>query len=155
MNNRNTSGWHLILEALVEDPSLLKDEQALTRVMTDLVGVLRMKPLAPPRCWQVPLDEGLLASEQDEGGITGFCVITTSHISIHTWPLRRRFSMDVFSCRPFDEGAALQFIADRLRVSAMNATWVERTWPSAGPAVVRQLDAQGKDRKTEGTSQAA
>ena len=30
------------------------------------------------------------------GGITGFCLIAESHVSIHTWPEKKYFSLDVF-----------------------------------------------------------
>jgi S-adenosylmethionine decarboxylase len=39
---------------------------------------------------------------EDEGGVTGVCVLSTSHCTIHTWPLRPFFVMDVYSCRDFD-----------------------------------------------------
>ncbi len=39
---------------------------------------------------------------EDEGGITGCLILSTSHITIHTWPLRRHTQLSVYSCRDFD-----------------------------------------------------
>ena len=47
----------------------------------------------------------------DEGGVTGICVLSTSHCSIHTWPLRPFFVMDVYSCRDFDPADRLAALA--------------------------------------------
>jgi S-adenosylmethionine decarboxylase len=48
---------------------------------------------------------------EDEGGVTGICVLSTSHCSIHTWPLRPFFVLDVYSCRDFDASIVDDLIA--------------------------------------------
>jgi S-adenosylmethionine decarboxylase len=40
---------------------------------------------------------------KDPGGITGFVLISESHISIHTFADRGFFTMDVYSCRNFED----------------------------------------------------
>ena len=37
--------------------------------------------------------------DKDGGGVTGFVLIAESHISIHTFPLRRFASADVYTCQ--------------------------------------------------------
>lgn len=39
---------------------------------------------------------------EDEGGVTVVGVLSTSHASIHTWPARGFFVLDVYSCRDFE-----------------------------------------------------
>jgi S-adenosylmethionine/arginine decarboxylase-like enzyme len=51
---------------------------------------------------------------EDEGGVTGVCVLSTSHCSIHTWPLRSFFVMDVYSCRDFDPSAVEKHLTERV-----------------------------------------
>jgi hypothetical protein len=51
---------------------------------------------------------------EDEGGVTGVCVLSTSHCSIHTWPLRPFFVMDVYSCRDFEPALIEQHVARTL-----------------------------------------
>ena len=40
--------------------------------------------------------------EKINHGVSGFVMIAESHISIHTYPNRKVFYMDVFSCKDFD-----------------------------------------------------
>ena len=42
--------------------------------------------------------------EKDNEGISAFCLITTSHISLHSWEKRdpNLLQLDVYSCKDFD-----------------------------------------------------
>ena len=51
---------------------------------------------------------------EDEGGVTGVCVLSTSHCTIHTWPLRPFFVMDVYSCRDFEPADVEQHLVQKL-----------------------------------------
>ena len=127
--NRAMAGWHLIVDATVADPIPISSADHLRDTLTELVDLLGMQILDGPRMTEVDLEPARIELDEDEGGITGYCLITTSHISIHTWPLRGRFSFDAFSCRPFDRDAALRFIRERLSVDQESVTWIERHWP--------------------------
>jgi S-adenosylmethionine/arginine decarboxylase-like enzyme len=41
-------------------------------------------------------------------------VLSTSHCSIHTWPLRPFFVMDVYSCRDFEPARVEEHLAKSL-----------------------------------------
>lgn len=130
--NSTQAGWHLILDAHVEPgkADLLKSGDFIKQVILGLVKLLGMKVLAGPEVHEVPVDRSKLWSEEDEGGITAMCVITTSHISIHTWPVRHRFSMDIFSCKPFDKDAAEDYIKAQFHVTSRWRHDINRIWPS-------------------------
>jgi len=50
---------------------------------------------------------------EDEGGISVLALISTSHIALHGWPNRRRFMLDVVSCKPFSTASLyIHTIAD-------------------------------------------
>ena len=125
------AGWHLKIQAMVaeEHANLLSDASYLDATFRDLIRLLDMKILKEPAFAEVPLDSEKLATNEDEGGVTGTVVITTSHGAIHTWPLRRRFAMDIFSCKEFSEDKALAFICDRLRVVKELHDFERRYWP--------------------------
>jgi len=57
----------------------------------------------------------------EDWGVSGFVIIAESHISVHTFPEKQYFSIDIFSCKEFDQDKALEFIkeffkTDRLEV---------------------------------------
>src|SRR5437867_3051767 len=95
-------GRHLLIDGLCDESAPLADASRLEGMFRRLVRTLDMEILVQPVTKEVPLEPEKLVTGSDEGGITSFCVITTSHMSIHTWPLRRFFSMDVYSCKDFD-----------------------------------------------------
>ena len=42
-------------------------------------------------------------------GVTGIVLIAESHISIHTFPKEGYFTMDIYSCKPFDTQETLDY----------------------------------------------
>jgi len=111
----------LVLDGVTTDPSCF-NEANLRAWMLETARALDMNIILGPIFKDVELDPSKLTGDvfQDEGGISGICMISTSHISIHCWPLRKEFLADVFSCRPFDTMGAIkvanQFLSvDRLR----------------------------------------
>jgi len=81
----------------------------------------------------LPLDESKLKSDvfQDEGGITGSCIISTSHMALHAWPIRGFLSLDVFSCKDFDVGRAMAIIHDHMGLASINVMNLDRVKPAA------------------------
>ena len=110
---------------------LCYNKATLTDTFKKLAEALEMKIIMGPDFLEVPLDETKLQSNkfQDEGGITGMCVISTSHMSIHCWPIRKCFSMDVFSCKDFDANKAKEIIWNLLGVEEGNLVAINRYFP--------------------------
>jgi S-adenosylmethionine decarboxylase len=126
-----SAGTHLIIDGYVRDASVFEATR-LESMFRRLVSALDMQILSGPTFVEVPLDESKLGGGtfQDEGGITGSCIISTSHIAIHCWPLRHFFSMDVFSCKDFNTTRALSIIHEALDLSAnVNITNLNRVDP--------------------------
>ena len=95
-----------------------------------------MKSLLPAHMIEVELDIEKTAGDTDDGGITGVGVLSTSHISIHTWPLTRRFSFDLYSCRTFDPEFVLEYLNDNLGILDAKVTVVERQTPEPKTGVI-------------------
>jgi len=127
------SGRHLILDGYVKDSSVFTSER-LTSLFQNLADALDMKIIQGPTFLEVPLDESKLKSDvfQDEGGITGSCIISTSHMALHAWPLRGYFSADVFSCKDFDVSRAMAVLHDHLGLGNVNVINLDRTKPASG-----------------------
>lgn len=108
----------------VGSPDELRSIEGVERFLTDLVEALGMRCLGQPHTYEVEEEIEKLGVEpfEDEGGVTGVCVLSTSHCALHTWPLRSFFVMDVYSCRDFDVDvvramARERFGATRLRIT--------------------------------------
>lgn len=84
---------------------LLGDPDVVRAFLRDLVDSVGMRLLGLPQIYEVEVDLRKRGQEpfEDEGGVTGVAVLSTSHASIHTWPASHFFSADLYSCRMFDE----------------------------------------------------
>jgi S-adenosylmethionine decarboxylase len=104
--------------------SRMGDAKIVETMLVDLVDVLGMRILDKAHMYEVETEISKLGVEpfEDEGGVTGVCVLSTSHCSIHTWPLRPFFVMDVYSCRDFDTAEVERFLAARLGAYDLQVT---------------------------------
>jgi len=134
MGHTSSAGLHLIADGYVENPSVFTRE-TIERLFSQVVSALDMKALDLPHIYEVPVDPEVLKRVQetgkfeDEGGITAVCVISTSHLSIHCWPLQSFFSLDVFSCKSFNSDVAFSIIREVLGVKQANVTVLQRRRP--------------------------
>lgn len=85
-------------------PNLLRDTAVIERYLCGLCSAIGMRKIAGPHTVVVDEEAAKLEGEwfADEGGVTSVLVLSTSHICIHTWPLRERLEVDCYSCRDFD-----------------------------------------------------
>jgi S-adenosylmethionine decarboxylase len=104
------------------DPFRLRRPQEIRRFLEDLIRALEMRILGEPVVYEVEQDIQKLGKEpfEDEGGVTGIAVLSTSHVAIHTWPLRAKtnremFVLDIYSCRDFKNSAVTVLVKERFR----------------------------------------
>jgi S-adenosylmethionine decarboxylase len=148
-------GLHLIVDGLVESPKKVFSEKNLKALMLRLVEDLDMQLIWGPKFKRVKLEPTKLTGDvfQDEGGISGVCMIGTSHISVHVWPLRRFVHMDVFSCKTFDERKAVETIHEFLQPEAINVQSVRRSQndllPISDPKSAQRKGLRRKDGGSE------
>jgi S-adenosylmethionine/arginine decarboxylase-like enzyme len=123
------------MDAYVHDEKSFYVEN-LTLLFHELVGALGMKMLREPEFVEVPIDREkfeyskLTGDFKDSGGTTGFALISTSHLSMHCWPLEKFISIDVFSCKPFDADQAVHIIERILNVSRAEKIIIQRKKPA-------------------------
>jgi S-adenosylmethionine decarboxylase len=105
-------------------PDLLGNAKVVESMLRELIGILGMRMLGEPHLYEVETEIAKLGVEpfEDEGGVTGVCVLSTSHCAIHTWPLRPFFVLDVYSCRDFEPTAVEQHLAARLGAHDLQVT---------------------------------
>jgi S-adenosylmethionine decarboxylase len=91
-------GTHLLLLLSgVEKAAALDSPVGLCDFLVDLVGKIGMRVLDGPRAVTESTDE-------DKYGHSAVIILYESHAAVHTYPARRSLFLDVFSCKPFDDG---------------------------------------------------
>lgn len=134
MGEQKSAGVHMIIDGYVHDPKTFTRD-AIEAMFSKVISALEMKALGKPQVYEVPVDPIVLervkktGKFEDEGGITAVVVISTSHLSIHCWPLQKFFSMDTFSCKSFDSDLAYSIVKETLGVSKSNVTILHRRRP--------------------------
>src|SRR5215469_8678313 len=99
-------GRHLKVLGRAE-PDRIGSAHVVEELLRELIEILGMRLLGEPHLYEVETEIEKLGVEpfEDEGGVTGVCVLSTSHCAIHTWPLRPYFVLDIYSCRDFEPSA--------------------------------------------------
>ena len=69
--------------------------------LNDLPTIIGMTKITQPYVFPY---EGL---KKEDKGITGYVIIAESHISIHTFPIKKYVFIDIFSCKPFNTNQAI------------------------------------------------
>ncbi|MBI5147553.1 MAG: adenosylmethionine decarboxylase [Parcubacteria group bacterium] len=109
-------GKHYLVEVVARESRNMGNKKFIEKLMTEIVEKLSMTALKRPDIFKFP----------HPGGITGFHLIAESHVSIHTWPEKKYFSLDVFSCRDFDEKKVQEIIYRKFRVADYYHETIER-----------------------------
>jgi S-adenosylmethionine decarboxylase len=121
------NGLHLVVDGTVQDP-IVFSEHHLRELFLAMARTLDMRIIDGPRFKEIPVDPAKMDGEgfRDEGGISAYAMISTSHMSIHCWPLRGVFMLDVFSCKPFDDEKALALLKKMLGVRTHSGATIPR-----------------------------
>lgn len=135
-----SAGVHVTIDAYVRDASVFTDN-TLRSLFKKLASALDMTIIHGPEFVEVPINPETLKRSQetgifeDEGGITGICVVSKSHISCHCWPLQKFFSLDIFSCGEFKPSIALNIVREQLGVIQEDVLIHNRRKPLEGSEI--------------------
>ena len=127
----------------------MRNVDAIRSFLEEMVAELGMRCLGAPHMYEVREEISKLGVEpfEDEGGVTGVVVLSTSHCAVHTWPLRMRFVMDIYSCRDVDSDTVERvvqkyFSPHQLRMTDVShALDLEPAWPAEDPGGVLAAEA--------------
>ena len=84
------SGSAWLVDAYGCDPERLRSTAGLEALFGGIVADLGLHPIGPPRWHVFP----------SPGGVTGFLLLSESHLSVHTFPERGFAALDLYCCRP-------------------------------------------------------
>ena len=62
----------------------------------------------------------------DQQGVTVLCLLSESHISIHTWPEEGRAAVDVYTCGDSNPKIGCDIIIEQLYATDHKLTYIER-----------------------------
>jgi len=97
-------GRHLLIDFFGVDPVMLTDRQTLSRCLTDAARAAGLTPVSEPAL-----------HEFEGGGITGFVLLSESHIALHSYPELKFLAFDIFTCGKSDPGSAVDVFRKILR----------------------------------------
>ena len=93
---------HLILKGIMTFQLTVNE---VKNVIQSLVEKLGMKYVET-----MPTNPMVAYEPNENCGVTGIAIITTSHIVIHTWDDTKYFQADIYSCKDFDEKVVVELI---------------------------------------------
>jgi S-adenosylmethionine decarboxylase len=86
-------GIEWVIDATGCDAESLRDADTLDRLFAALIAAGRLTPVGPAVWHRFP----------HPGGLTGFQVLTESHLACHTFPEHGSLCVNIFCCVPRDE----------------------------------------------------
>ena len=107
MNHKPNRRFHLIMDIVDVEPEKLNDKNFLINLIYKLAKLVNMRILLGPKA---------IKGVDENPGLTAFCIIDFSHISIHTFTRTNEFYLDIFSCKPFNKNKVIQYIKKILNV---------------------------------------
>ncbi len=112
-------GQHLLIDAFNCNAEKINNKKLIRIFLKDLVEKIHMEILANPKVYSAALKQ--------PGGKTGFVIITTSHISIHTFTDGNYFWLDVLSCKPFNIDVVVKAIEKEFECEIESQTIMRKT----------------------------
>ena len=111
-------GSHLLLDCYGANPKALQDSDLIYQFLDELPAMIGMEKVEVPHV--VSFDD------PEKAGVTGIIMIITSHISIHTYSLKKCFFLDVFSCKDFDPEIVIAKAKETFEFTSSASKFVER-----------------------------
>ena len=108
---------HLIIDGFGGSVEKMWDREIVRDFLFEYPNALGMTRITEPSVLEYN------GPHEEDAGVSGFVIIAESHISIHTFPGRQYVNIDIFSCKSFDDQAALED-ARRLFDLTEVKTWV-------------------------------
>ena len=116
-----TKTFHIIFDAIDCDKEMISDEKFIFNLLLEIPKLIEMKILSGPNI--------IKDYDQKNLGITGFAIISYSHISIHTFTKTREIFVDIFSCKEFDYQKVRTYLYNKLNISEHKVQTQEINYP--------------------------
>jgi len=111
---------HVMLDLYGCNAELLADEALLRQVLDEYPTRIGMVKVSPVELRDIKTSNPL------DDGFSGFVIIATSHISLHTWPPYGMVNIDIFSCEDFDAQETIIYAQTMFQTDDVEIHAVER-----------------------------
>ena len=117
-------GQHLLADLYDVASDRLADAGLLADCLDDAARRGGMKPIGTP-----------VLHRFQGGGLTGYLLLSESHIALHTYPEHQYLALDIFSCGRADSKAALSVFLTALEPGRKQITTAVRGAEISGTAI--------------------
>ena len=114
--------YHLLLDFYGCADASLNDENLLKEVFSRLSKLMDLQIIAGPVIVRYIGREGSPSGE----GLSGFMVVAESHVSIHTDIRTGYASIDVYSCKKFDQDSVINYLLEVFKPEKMEKKFILR-----------------------------
>ncbi len=114
--------YHLLLDFYGCADDSLNDESLLKEVFSRLSKLMDLQIIAGPVIVRYIGREGSPSGE----GLSGFMVVAESHVSIHTDIRTSYASIDVYSCKKFDQDSVINYLLEVFKPEKMEKKFILR-----------------------------
>ena len=119
------TGVEWVIDARGCDPARLIDPSVLAGLFDGIIDDLSLHVVGTP-VWHV---------FPGTGGMTGLCLLSESHLAVHTFPEHGSLCLNVFCCRPRGDWDVEARLARHVGAGDVDVRRVERTY-GALPALL-------------------
>ena len=107
---------HVMFDFYGANQHQLDDIKHVNDLLTRLCFSLDLQPICPPQL--IPYYYGKV---KEDIGVSAFILLEGGHVTIHTFPLRECYFVDIFAETDFDDNAAYQFFLKELPFDEKNS----------------------------------
>lgn len=120
------NGTEWLVEARGGDPARLADQRVLEDIFNQIIGDLDLHVVGSPVWHTFP----------HPGGVTGLCLLSESHLTVHTFPEHGSACFNLFCCTPRAEWPFAQRLRESLGATNVSVRRVTREY-SGQPVIAR------------------
>lgn len=150
--NEKVAGRHIILDCTLTDESIpiVSSTECMSQYLEKVTEITGMTLVIPPISMKFPFsgetqrlikrleEEGTTSPiieefkehikhrDEDQGGVSAITVWLESHASLHSWPLDKYISIDLFSCKVFEYPEILNFTMKFMKLDRMEIIIIDR-----------------------------
>lgn len=112
------TGVEWVVDARGCDSARLGDRRSLEQLVGAIVADLSLNVVGAP-VWHV---------FPGAGGITALCLLSESHLAVHTFPEHASLCLNVFCCRPRGDWEPEELLRRHVGASDVDVTRVQRNY---------------------------